>query len=130
MTLVYLALIVLIPLAALIVRRRSELGWQCRRGRFEPRVLASLRLSFGIVVRRGRDRRRLRRSSIAWALTRYDFPGRRSLDAMVDLPFALPTAVAGIALSTLYAPNGWIGALLRRLGLKVAYHAAGASSSR
>jgi sulfate transport system permease protein len=58
---------------------------------------------------------------IAWTLTRYSFPGRRLFDAMVDLPFALPTAVAGIALSTLYAPNGWIGAILAKAGVKVAY---------
>ena len=58
---------------------------------------------------------------VAWVLVRYRFPGRRIVDAMVDLPFALPTAVAGIALTTLYAPKGWIGSLLRRFGIKVAY---------
>ena len=58
---------------------------------------------------------------VAWALVRYDFPGRRLLDAVVDLPFALPTAVAGIALATLYAPNGWIGALFAPLGIRIAY---------
>ncbi|TIP54937.1 MAG: molybdate ABC transporter permease subunit, partial [Mesorhizobium sp.] len=58
---------------------------------------------------------------VAWVLVRYRFPGRRVVDAMVDLPFALPTAVAGIALTTLYAPTGWLGKLLMPLGLKVAY---------
>ena len=66
---------------------------------------------------------------VAWVLVRYDFPGRRLLDAFVDLPFALPTAVAGIALTALYAPNGWIGSLLAPLGIKVAYTPS-ASSSR
>ena len=60
-------------------------------------------------------------SIVAWVLVRYRFPGRRIVDAMVDLPFALPTAVAGIALTTLYAPNGWIGQLLAPLGIKIAY---------
>ncbi len=117
---VYLALIVILPLAALIARA-SGLGVE---GIYaiavEPRVLASLRVTFGIAfaaalidVAVGLP--------IAWALTRYEFPGRRIFDAIVDLPFALPTAVAGIALSTLYAPNGWFGAPLSRFGAKVAF---------
>ena len=119
-TVTYLSLIVLIPLAALIAR-----PWEHGFSDFwdtvsDPRVLASLRLSFGAA---------LLASAInlvmglitAWALVRYDFPGRRLLDAMVDVPFALPTAVAGIALATLYAPHGWIGSLFAPLGIKVAY---------
>jgi sulfate/thiosulfate transport system permease protein len=119
-TLVYLAVIVLIPLGALIVKASTlGLGGVIDVA-LQPRVLASLRVSFGmslaaalIDVVAG--------LSVAWTLTRYSFPGRRLFDAMVDLPFALPTAVAGIALSTLYAPNGWLGGLLAQAGVKVAY---------
>ena len=119
-TLTYLSLIVLIPLAALVLKSAS-LGfagfWDVVTG---ARTLAALRLSFltslfaatvnaffGVII--------------AWVLVRYRFPGRRLFDAFVDLPFALPTAVAGIALTSLYAPNGWIGSLLAPLGIKVAY---------
>jgi len=119
-TLTYLSLIVLIPLAALVLKSAS-LGfagfWDVVSG---ARTLAALRLSFltslfaatvnaffGVII--------------AWVLVRYRFPGRRLFDAFVDLPFALPTAVAGIALTSLYAPNGWIGSLLAPLGIKVAY---------
>ena len=119
-TLLYLALIVLAPLGALIARA-SGLGVEGVLAiAVEPRVLASLRVTFGIAsaaalvdVAVGLP--------IAWALTRYKFPGRRIFDAVVDLPFALPTAVAGISLSTLYAPNGWFGAPLAKLGAKVAF---------
>lgn len=119
-TLAYLGVIVVAPLAALIAKA-SVLGLGGVAAiAVEPRVLASLRVTFGtataaalIDVAAG--------LAIAWTLTRYSFPGRRLFDAMVDLPFALPTAVAGIALSTLYAPNGWIGAILARYGLRVAY---------
>ncbi|HYJ58359.1 MAG TPA: sulfate ABC transporter permease subunit CysT [Methyloceanibacter sp.] len=119
-TLTYLSLIVLIPLAALILYAAS-LGFS---GFWEivtaPRTLAALRVSFvislvaaiinvifGVIV--------------AWVLIRYRFPGRRLLDAIVDLPFALPTAVAGIALTAIYARNGWIGSLFEPLGFKIAY---------
>jgi sulfate transport system permease protein len=119
-TLFYLTLLVLVPLATLPVKAAS-LGWgEIWRTVTEPRVLASYRLSigasfgaalvnavFGLVV--------------AWVLVRYPFPGRRVVDALVDLPFALPTAVAGIALTTLYAPNGWIGSRLEPWGIKVAF---------
>jgi sulfate transport system permease protein len=120
LTLTYLSLIVLIPLAALVLKS-ATLGlsgfWEVVSG---ARTLAALRLSFftalfaaavnavfGVII--------------AWVLIRYRFPGRRLLDAFVDLPFALPTAVAGIALTALYAPNGWVGSLLDPLGIKVAY---------
>ncbi|WP_374651210.1 sulfate ABC transporter permease subunit CysT [Dongia sp.] len=116
----YLGIIVLLPLAALIVRP-AELGIA---GFFEavttPRVLAALRVSFGTAAIAALING-LFGLSIAWVLVRYDFPGKRLIDAFVDLPFALPTAVAGIALTTLYAPNGWIGALLVPLGIKVAF---------
>jgi sulfate transport system permease protein len=118
--LLWLGLLVLIPLAAL-VWRASGLGLSGILSiAAQPRVAAALELSFGLsllaaalnVVLGG---------VVAWVLTRYAFPGRRLLDAAVDLPFALPTAVAGIALTAVYAPNGWIGAPLDALGLKVAF---------
>lgn len=118
--LVWLGLLVLIPLAAL-VWRASGLGLSGILAiAAQPRVAAALKLSFGLsllaaglnVVLGG---------VVAWVLTRYDFPGRRLLDAAVDLPFALPTAVAGIALTAVYAPNGWIGAPLDAMGVKVAF---------
>jgi sulfate transport system permease protein len=119
-TLVYLSLVVLLPLGALIVRA-SALGiGGILSVALEPRVLSSLKVTFGISLSAALIDV-VFGAAIAWTLTRYAFPGRRVFDAMVDLPFALPTAVAGIALSTLYAPNGWIGAVLARFGLKVAY---------
>jgi sulfate transport system permease protein len=119
-TLFYLAGIVLVPLLALIIRP-FELGWDGFWTAIStPRVLASLRLSFGMSALAA-----LVDSVfgfiIAWVLVRYRFPGRRLLDAVIDLPFALPTAVAGIALSTLYAPNGWLGSLLVPYGIRIAF---------
>ena len=116
----YLGLIVLIPLSTLFLKS-AGLGWH---GLWtvvtKPRVIAACRLSLlaslaaaalsgalGLIV--------------AWALARYRFPGRRLVDALVDVPFALPTAVAGISLTTLYAPNGWLGALFAPLGIQVAF---------
>lgn len=119
-TLAYLGLIVLIPLATIFFRS-AGLGWHAFwETVVSPRVVASYRLSFGASLVAALI------NSIfgllaAWVLTRYSFPGRRLMDALVDLPFALPTAVAGIALTTLYAPNGWIGARLEPLGIHVAY---------
>jgi sulfate transport system permease protein len=119
-TLVYLTVVVLVPLAALVFKA-STLGFGGMLSvATEPRVLASLRVTFGMSIAAALVDL-VFGAAIAWTLTRYDFPGRRLFDAMVDLPFALPTAVAGIALSTLYAPNGWLGAALAKLGLKVAY---------
>lgn len=120
LTLFYLSILVLAPLAALILKPWS-LGWN---GFYailaDERVRAALKLSFG-----GAAVAALLNAFFglitAWVLTRYRFYGRRILDALVDLPFALPTAVAGIALSALYAPNGWLGEPLARLGLKVSY---------
>jgi sulfate transport system permease protein len=120
LTLAYLGLIVVVPLAALVFKPWESGISGVWHTLTEPRVVAALRLSFttsalaallnaplGLIV--------------AWTLVRYDFPGRRIIDALVDLPFALPTAVAGIALTTLYAPNGAIGALAAKIGIKTAY---------
>jgi sulfate transport system permease protein len=119
-TLFYLAGIVLIPLLALVLRPFS-LGidgfWTAIS---TPRVLASLRLSFGMALLAAAIDS-VFGFIIAWVLVRYRFPGQKILDAVIDLPFALPTAVAGIALSTLYAPNGWIGAVLAQYGIRIAY---------
>jgi sulfate transport system permease protein len=119
-TLTYLSLIVLIPLAALILRT-STLGWA---GFWhiatDPRTLAALRVSFGISFAAAAVNA-VFGMIVAWVLVRYRFPGRRLLDAFIDLPFALPTAVAGIALTALYAPNGWLGQYLKLIGIKVAY---------
>lgn len=125
LTLTYLGLLVLIPLAGLLVMT-ARLSWTefVQKAILDPRVLASYRLSFftsliaatvnvvfGFIV--------------AWVLVRYRFPGRRIIDSIVDLPFALPTAVSGIALTTLYASTGWVGRLLDPLGIRVSYTAAG-----
>ncbi|MFZ5789129.1 MAG: sulfate ABC transporter permease subunit CysT [Pseudomonadota bacterium] len=119
-TIAYLSLIVLIPLAALVLRP-AELGWHGFWAAVTaPRVLASLRLSFGAAFI-GASINALFGLVTAWVLVRYRFPLKRFADALVDLPFALPTAVAGIALTSLYAPNGWIGDLLAPLGVKVAF---------
>ena len=119
-TLAYLGAIVVLPLIALAVRP-WELGlagvWHALAA---PRVAAALKLSFGISALAALVNAPLG-LLIAWTLTRYVFPGRRILDALVDLPFALPTAVAGIALTALYAPTGPLGSLAARVGLKTAY---------
>ncbi|BBF93458.1 sulfate ABC transporter permease subunit CysT [Blastochloris tepida] len=116
----YLSLIVLIPLSVL-VGRASGLGieglWETATA---PRTAAALRLTFGVAFAAA-ALNAVSGFVVAWVLTRYAFPGRRLLDAMVDLPFALPTAVAGIALTAIYAPNGWVGSRLLPLGISVAY---------
>jgi sulfate transport system permease protein len=119
-TLLYLSLIVLIPLSAVFVKAFSLTFSGFLETITAPRVLASLRLSFGasLVAAALNTAFGL---VVAWVLVRYRFPGKKIIDALVDLPFALPTAVAGIALTALYAPNGWIGARLEPLGLKVAF---------
>jgi sulfate transport system permease protein len=123
-TLFYVGLIILLPLAALAARPWEHGLPGMVDAILRPRTLAALRLSFtaallAAAVNVGMG------LLIAWVLVRYRFAGRRVVDALVDLPFALPTAVAGIALATLYGPNGWIGAGLARLGVKVAYTPAG-----
>jgi sulfate/thiosulfate transport system permease protein len=123
-TLFYLGIIVLLPLAALVAQAAGlGLGgiWAVVT---EERVLAALRTSFGLAFAAALVDS-LFGLLIAWVLTRYQFPGRRLLDAAVDLPFALPTAVAGISLATLYAPTGWIGGILATLGIQVAFTPAG-----
>jgi sulfate/thiosulfate transport system permease protein len=119
-TLLYLSLIVLIPLSAVFFKTFT-LTWEAFWSTVTaPRVLASLRLSFGASLI-GALINAVFGLLVAWVLVRYRFPGRRVVDALVDLPFALPTAVAGIALAAVYAPNGWIGSLLAPLGIKVAF---------
>ena len=119
-TLTYLSLIVLLPLSALFIRcfsaSPSEL-WQILT---EPRVLASYRLTFGTSLLAATINL-VFGFVVAWSLVRYRFPGRRLIDAMVDVPFALPTAVSGIALTALYSKNGWIGGLLEPIGIRVAF---------
>lgn len=124
LTLVYLALIVLVPLSA-VVLKASHLGPH----RFievvtAPRVLASYRLTFGLSFIAAAINL-VFGLLIAWAIVRYRFAGRRFVDALVDLPFALPTAVAGIALTALYAKTGWLGAGLERYGVQIAFRPAG-----
>ena len=119
-TLAYLGLIVLIPLAGLFARSAS-LGWPAFWAvATDARTLAALRLSFGASLAAALLNVTMG-TLVAWVLVRYEFPGKRVADAMVDLPFALPTAVAGIALTSIYAPNGWIGQFLAPLGIKVAF---------
>jgi len=119
-TLTYLSLIVLIPLSALFFKT-ATLGWG---GFFEvatgDRVLASLRVTF-LTSFAAAVLNALFGLVVAWVLVRYRFPGKRIVDALVDLPFALPTAVAGIVLATLYAPNGWLGQYFAAHDIKVAY---------
>ena len=123
-TLTYVTLLILIPLGGLFLYT-TKLSWhQFVATILDPQVLASFRLSFGasflaalINVIFG--------FIIAWVLARYDFFGKKIIDALVDLPFALPTAVAGISLAAIFAPNGWVGSLLEPLGIKLAYSASG-----
>lgn len=123
-TLALLSLVILIPLSTLVVKTTALTGAEFWDIVTSPRVVASLRITFvtsfiaavinsffGLIA--------------AWVLVRYSFPGRKFLDGMVDLPFALPTAVAGITLTTLYAPNGWLGKPLAELGIQAAYSTVG-----
>jgi sulfate transport system permease protein len=119
-TLTYLSLIVLIPLAGLVLKT-TALGWHdFWRIASDSRTVAALRVSFGLSLLAA-ALNAFFGLLVAWVLVRYEFPGRRLLDAFIDLPFALPTAVAGISLAAIYAPNGWIGALVAPLGIKIAY---------
>ncbi len=119
-TLLYLALIVLIPLSAAFLKTFTLTWPQFVATVTAPRVLASLRLSFGAALIAATVNAFFG-LLLAWVLVRYKFPGSRIVDALVDLPFALPTAVAGIALTAVYAENGWLGAPLAALGIKVAF---------
>jgi sulfate/thiosulfate transport system permease protein len=120
LTLTYLGLIVLIPLGAMFLRTASLTWPQFWAIATDPRTVAALKLSFGAAMIAAVSNL-VMGTLVAWVLVRYDFPFKRILDATVDLPFALPTAVAGIALAAIYAPNGWIGQFLAPLGIKVAY---------
>ncbi|MBF0392231.1 MAG: sulfate ABC transporter permease subunit CysT [Alphaproteobacteria bacterium] len=111
LTLAYLSLVVLIPLAALLMKAAGMTPSQWLATLSDERMLAALRLSFGGALAAATING-VFGLLVAWVLVRYPFPGRKVVDAMVDLPFALPTAVAGIALTALWAPNGWIGKLL------------------
>lgn len=119
-TLIYLSLIVLIPISAVFIKTFEMTFQEFWHAVASPRVVASYKLTFGasllaaaINVVFG--------SLLAWAITRYTFPGRKIVDALIDLPFALPTAVAGIALTAIYAKNGWLGQFLEPLGIKIAF---------
>ena len=116
----FLTFIVLIPMAALIMRAASLPLDEFWRIATEPRALASYRLTFGASFLAACVNA-VFGFIIAWTLVRYEFPGRRVVDAIIDLPFALPTAVSGIALATVFAPNGWLGMQLERIGVQVAY---------
>ncbi|NZA01795.1 sulfate ABC transporter permease subunit CysT [Ottowia beijingensis] len=123
-TLLYLSLVVLIPLSALVIHTLSMSWADFWAAVSAPRVLASFRLTFGasliaacVNVVAG--------LLVAWVLVRYQFPGKKIADALVDLPFALPTAVAGIALTAILAGNGWIGQYLEPLGIQLAFQPAG-----
>ena len=119
-TLLYLSLIVLIPLSGIFVKT-AQMSWaDFWRVATDPRVMASYRLTFGASFA-GAVTNAVFGLLVAWVLVRYDFPGKRIVDALVDLPFALPTAVAGIALTDLYSEKGWIGSVLAHAGIKVAF---------
>jgi len=119
-TICYLSLIVLIPLSALFFKT-ATLSWdQFLVAVSAPRVLASYRVTFGSALFAAAVNGVLG-VLVAWVLVRYRFPGRKLIDALVDLPFALPTAVAGITLASIYSPNGWLGRYLEPRGVKVAF---------
>ena len=119
-TLVYLLLVVLVPLSTLFWKS-STLGWSgFWQAVSSPRVVASYELTFGTALVAA-TLNAVFGLVVTWVLVRYRFPGRRLVDALVDFPFALPTAVAGITLTALYAPNGWLGEPLEKLGIRVAF---------
>ncbi len=119
-TIAYLSLIVLLPLSAVLFKTLTLSFAQFWDIISSPRVVASFKLSFGASLIAA-SINAVFGLMLAWCLVRYRFPGKKLIDALVDLPFALPTAVAGIALTALYAPNGWIGSLLEPHGIKVAF---------
>jgi len=119
-TLFYLALVVLVPLSTLFWKSATLGGGALWAAVTAPRVLASYKLTIGASLVAA-SLNAVFGMVVTWVLVRYRFPGRRLVDALVDFPFALPTAVAGITLTTLYAPNGWLGAPLEKLGIKAAF---------
>ena len=119
-TVIYLSLIVLIPLSALFLRT-ATMGWtEFWKIVLDPRVVASYKLTFGTSLLAALVNA-IFGFIVAWTLVRYQFPGKKLIDALVDLPFALPTAVSGIALTAIYAKNGWIGGWLEMVGIKAVY---------
>ena len=128
-TLAYLSLIVLIPLSAVFLKAATMAPQDFWQAVTSPRVVASYKLTFGASLLAAAINA-VFGLLLAWALTRYTFPGRKIVDALIDLPFALPTAVAGIALTAIYARNGWVGGFLEPLGIKIAFTPAGAPGPR
>jgi sulfate/thiosulfate transport system permease protein len=119
-TLFYLSLIVLIPLSAVFIKTTSG-GWEHFWATISsPRILASFRLSFGASLAAAAINS-IFGLMLAWSLVRYRFPGRKLVDSLVDLPFALPTAVAGIALTAIYAPKGWVGSIAAAHDIRIAF---------
>ncbi len=118
-SLTYLGLIILIPLAALVIKAAGA-GAEVWQMLASPRVLAAFRVSFGTALAAAAVNA-LFGLIVAWVMIRYTFPGKRLVNSLIDLPFALPTAVAGIALTAIYAGNGWLGRFLESLGVKVAF---------
>ncbi len=124
-TVLYTSLLVMIPLAGLFLLA-GRMSWDdfLQKALLDQRVLAAYRLSFGTAVAAALINA-VFGFITAWVIVRYSFPGRRLIDALVDIPFALPTAVSGIALTTLYAHTGWIGGVLDRFGVRISYTPAG-----
>jgi sulfate transport system permease protein len=119
-TVLYLSLVVLLPLGALVIKS-TTLGWSgFWDAAWNPRVVASYKLTFGASLVAA-TLNAIFGLMVAWTLVRYTIPGKRFIDALIDLPFALPTAVSGIALTAVYARNGWIGQYLEPLGIKAAF---------
>ncbi len=119
-TIFYLSIIVLIPLSALLFKTATLTWAEFVAAVTSPRVIASFRLTFGAAIAAALVNA-IWGTLVAWVLVRYRFPGRKLIDSLVDLPFALPTAVAGITLATVYSANGWLGKYLEPLGIKVAF---------
>lgn len=124
LTLAWLSLIVLIPLSTVFIRAAGMGPAEFLDVGFSDRAMAAYRVSFGTALAAALVNA-VFGMVVAWVFVRYDFPGKRILDALIDLPFALPTAVAGIALTAIYAGNGWIGQFLEPLGIQVAYNPIG-----
>jgi sulfate transport system permease protein len=123
-TLAYLSLVVLIPLSAVFIKTAGMNGAEFWNAVASPRVIASYKLSFGAALLAA-SINAVFGLVLAWGLVRYTFAGKKLVDALIDLPFALPTAVAGISLTALYAKTGWLGQILEPLGVKIAFCPAG-----
>jgi sulfate transport system permease protein len=119
-TLAYLGIVVLLPLSLLVVNTMSLSASRFIETVTSPQVVASYKLTFGASLLAAITNA-IFGFIVAWTLVRYEFPGKRLLDAVVDMPFAMPTAISGIALTAIYAPNGWIGCWFAKAGIKIAY---------